>query len=40
MQSISKVLVSDPISNKGLEILSKARSLSYDLKHAAYHCGA
>ncbi len=32
MQSISKVLVSDPISNKGLEILSKARSLSYDLK--------
>ena len=32
MEEIKKVLVSDPLSNKGLEILGRARNLKYDLK--------
>jgi len=32
MEEIKKVLVSDPLSNKGLEILGGAKSLKYDLK--------
>jgi D-3-phosphoglycerate dehydrogenase len=32
LQSASKVLVSDPLSNKGLEILGKAKNLRFDLK--------
>jgi D-3-phosphoglycerate dehydrogenase len=32
MEEIKKVLVSDPLSNKGLEILGKAQNLKYDLK--------
>lgn len=32
MGEIKKVLVADPLSNKGLEILGKAENLKYDLK--------
>jgi D-3-phosphoglycerate dehydrogenase len=32
MEEIQKILVSDPLSKKGLEILGKAKSLKYDLK--------
>jgi D-3-phosphoglycerate dehydrogenase len=32
MEEIKKVLVSDPLSKKGLEILDKAREIKYDLK--------
>jgi D-3-phosphoglycerate dehydrogenase len=32
MEEIKKVLVSDPLSNKGLEILERAKNLTYDLK--------
>jgi D-3-phosphoglycerate dehydrogenase len=32
MEEIKKVLVSDPLSSKGLEILEKAKNLTYDLK--------
>src|SRR3989304_981798 len=32
MKEIKKVLVSDPLSSKGLEILAKAKNLTYDLK--------
>jgi len=32
MEEIKKVLVSDPLSNKGLEILGEAKNLKYDLK--------
>src|SRR4030043_1257220 len=32
MEEIKKVLVSDPLSNKGLEILGRAKSLKCDLK--------
>ena len=32
MEEIKKVLVSDPLSNKGLEILGGAKSLKFDLK--------
>ena len=32
MQEIKKVLISDPLSSKGLEILGKAKNLTYDLK--------
>ena len=32
MEEIRRVLVSDPLSNKGLEILERARNLKYDLK--------
>src|SRR4030043_1930914 len=32
MEEIKKVLVSDPLSNKGLEILGRAQNLKYDLK--------
>ncbi len=32
MEEIKKVLVSDPLSNKGLEILGKAKGLKYDIK--------
>jgi D-3-phosphoglycerate dehydrogenase len=32
MEEIKKVLVSDPLSNRGLEILEKAKGLKYDLR--------
>ena len=32
MEEIKKVLVSDPLSKKGLEILDKAKDIKYDLK--------
>ena len=32
MEEIKRVLVSDPLSNKGLEILGKAKNLKYDIK--------
>jgi D-3-phosphoglycerate dehydrogenase len=32
MEEIKKVLVSDPLSSKGLEILGKAKNLKYDIK--------
>jgi D-3-phosphoglycerate dehydrogenase len=32
MEEIKKVLISDPLSNKGLEILGKAKNLKYDIK--------
>src|SRR3989337_1398421 len=32
MEEILRVLVSDPLSNRGLEILGKAKNLKYDLK--------
>ena len=32
MEEIMKILVSDPLSNKGLEILGKAKGLKYDIK--------
>ncbi len=32
MEEIKKVLVSDPLSSKGLEILGRAKNLKYDLK--------
>src|SRR4030066_216215 len=32
MEEIQKILVSDPLSKKGLEILGKAKNLTYDLK--------
>jgi D-3-phosphoglycerate dehydrogenase len=32
MEEVKKVLVSDPLSSKGLEILGSAKSLKYDLK--------
>src|SRR4030066_1579239 len=32
MEEIKKILVSDPISKRGLEILEKAKGLKYDLK--------
>jgi D-3-phosphoglycerate dehydrogenase len=32
MEEIKKVLISDPLSNKGLEILGKAKGLKYDIK--------
>lgn len=32
IKDVKKVLVSDPLSNRGLEILSKARNVRYDLK--------
>ena len=32
MEEIKKVLVSDPLSSKGLEILEKAKNLNFDLK--------
>jgi D-3-phosphoglycerate dehydrogenase len=32
MEEIKKVLVSDPLSKKGLEILERAKNLTYDLK--------
>ena len=32
MEEIKKVLVSDPLSKKGLEILGRAKNLKYDLK--------
>jgi D-3-phosphoglycerate dehydrogenase len=32
MEETKKILVSDPLSKKGLEILGKAKSLKYDLK--------
>jgi D-3-phosphoglycerate dehydrogenase len=32
MEEVKKVLVSDPLSNKGLEILGKARVIKYDVK--------
>jgi len=32
MEEIKKILVSDPLSNKGLEILGKAKSLKVDVK--------
>ena len=32
MEEIQKILVSDPLSKKGLEILGKAKNLKYDLK--------
>lgn len=32
MEEIRKVLVSDPLSKKGLEILEKAKNLQYDIK--------
>jgi len=32
MDEIKKVLVSDPLSNKGLELLGKAKNLKYDIK--------
>jgi len=32
MEELHKVLVSDPLSNKGLEILERAKNLKYDIK--------
>src|SRR4030043_1419619 len=32
MEEIKKVLISDPLSSKGLEILGKAKNLKYDIK--------
>jgi D-3-phosphoglycerate dehydrogenase len=32
MEEIMKILVSDPLSNKGLEILGRAKGLKYDIK--------
>jgi D-3-phosphoglycerate dehydrogenase len=32
MEEMKKILVSDPLSNKGLEILGKAKGLQYDIK--------
>ena len=32
MDEVKRVLVSDPLSNKGLELLGKARNLKYDIK--------
>ena len=32
MEEIKKILISDPLSNSGLEILGKAKGLSYDIK--------
>jgi D-3-phosphoglycerate dehydrogenase len=32
MEEFKKVLISDPLSNKGLEILGKAKGLQYDIK--------
>ncbi len=32
MEEIKKVLISDPLSNKGLEILAKAKNLKYEIK--------
>jgi D-3-phosphoglycerate dehydrogenase len=32
MEEIKKILVSDPLSSKGLEILGKAKNLTFDLK--------
>jgi D-3-phosphoglycerate dehydrogenase len=32
MEEMKKVLVSDPLSNKGLEILERAKNLKYDVK--------
>ena len=32
MEEIKKVLISDPLSKKGLEILGKAKNIQYDLK--------
>ncbi|MEW6375611.1 MAG: phosphoglycerate dehydrogenase [Thermodesulfobacteriota bacterium] len=32
MEEINRVLISDPLSNKGLEILEKAKNLRYDIK--------
>ena len=32
MEEIKKVLISDPLSNRGLEILGKAKNLKYDIK--------
>src|SRR4030066_1996338 len=32
MEEIKKILVSDPLSKRGLEILEKAKGLKYDLK--------
>ena len=32
MDEIKKVLVSDPLSNKGLELLGRAQNLKYDIK--------
>jgi D-3-phosphoglycerate dehydrogenase len=32
MEEIKKVLISDPLSNKGLEIFGKAKGLKYDIK--------
>ena len=32
MEEIKKILISDPLSNRGLEILGQAKGLSYDIK--------
>jgi len=32
MEEMQKVLISDPLSNRGLEILGKAKTLKYDIK--------
>ncbi len=32
MEGIQRVLVSDPLSNKGLEVLAKAKNLKYEIK--------
>lgn len=32
MEELKKVLISDPLSNKGLEILGKAKNLKYEIK--------
>jgi D-3-phosphoglycerate dehydrogenase len=32
MEEMKRILVSDPLSKKGLEILERAKSLKYDLK--------
>ena len=32
MKGLKKILISDPLSNSGLEILSKVKNLKYDIK--------
>ena len=32
MKGLKKILISDPLSNRGLEILSKVKDLKYDIK--------
>ena len=32
MEEIKKVLISDPLSNRGLEILARAKNLKYEIK--------